>query len=68
MHADSVLVRLAIDSIQRQINYRPAEQDSLSQDLNCLKKAQAQQFKTVTIDRKKACSGTVECARHQYAI
>lgn len=56
----------AIDSIQRQINYRPAEQDTLSQDLECLKKAQAKQFNTVTVDRKKVCSGSVHCERHQY--
>jgi len=56
----------AIDSVQRQINYRPAEQDTLSQDLDCLKKAQAQQFNTVTVDRKKVCSGSVHCERHQY--
>lgn len=59
-------IKEAIDSIRRQINYRPAEQDALSQDLDCLKKAQAQKFNTVTVDKKKVCSSSVQCTKHQY--
>lgn len=60
-------VEVAIESVQRQMNYRPSEADSLQHDLDCLTEAKSKNFKVVVLDKKKPCSGgSGKCERHQY--
>jgi hypothetical protein len=65
-------IKEAIESVERQIDYRPAEADALQKELECLKVGQGQitgnsPTTSVYIDRKKMCSGNgIGCKKHQY--
>lgn len=54
--------------MERQIDYRPSEQDNLTRDLNCLKLGKVNGFKFVEIDKGRPCFESAECARHAYKM
>ena len=57
---------LAVESVKRQMDYRPSEADSLSKELKCLKDAQSRGIVKVVVDKKQSCSNETTCSRHHY--
>ena len=59
-------VSKAIESVERQMNYRPAEQDRLQQDLDCLQRLREMGRTKIVVEGKKACNGSGRlCERHR---